>query len=320
MLPSVATDTFFGRTAVGSGSMSALSVTEAKEMLDITGVENDANHYAIKTGHDGGTGADLDDGGTINISGSGATSISRTGSSYTISSSNTTYSVGANLDLVANQIRLEPGNIVDASVDGDVLSLTRQTNTGGSEEIITFTGGESYTSEAFGGLSLNSTTNAFKLKDDHRLTTSQAVSGSNNSYNIFEDTIITTRVANSTEMAIDSDGLRVKGDIVAFSTSLSSDRKLKENITNVKDALGKVCQLNGVEFDWKNGRGKSAGVIAQDVEKVLPQAVKQTEDFEGNDYKAVDYNQLSSLMIEAIKELKEENKELRLMIEELKGK
>ena len=321
MLPSVATDTFFGRTAVGAGSMSALSVTEAKEMLDITDVENDANHYAIKTGHDGGTGADLADGGTINISGSGATSITRTGSSYTISSSNTTYSVGANLDLVANQIRLEPGNIVDASVAGDVLSLTRQTDTGGSEEIITFTGGASYIAESGGGIGLNSTTNAFRLANDHRLTSTQVVSGSNLSHFIFNDTAMTARVGNVSVMSLTNDGLlRVGGDIVAFSTSLSSDRKLKENITNVTDALGKVCQLNGVEFDWKDGRGKSAGVIAQDVEKVLPQAVKQTEDFEGNDYKTVDYNQLSSLMIEAIKELKEENKELRLMIEELKGK
>ena len=110
------------------------------------------------------------------------------------------------------------------------------------------------------------------------------------------------------------------GDIIAFSTTVGSDRKLKDNITVVEGALDKICQLEGVTFDWKRNGLSSAGVIAQDVEKVMPSAVKEVEDLDGKDsHKVVDYNQLSALFIEAIKELKDENKLLKQEIENLKS-
>ena len=60
--------------------------------------------------------------------------------------------------------------------------------------------------------------------------------------------------------------------------------------------------------------------FAQNVEEVLPSAVSDTEDLNGEDsHKVVDYNQLSALFIEAIKELKEENSQLKAAIEELKN-
>ena len=115
-------------------------------------------------------------------------------------------------------------------------------------------------------------------------------------------------------------GLLVNGDIVAFSTALSSDKKLKENITVVDGALEKVSQLNGVTFDWKDGRGSSAGVIAQDVEQVMPELVSEkTALGDTEEHKVVDYNGLSSLFIEAIKELKEQNELLKAEIEALKA-
>ena len=112
------------------------------------------------------------------------------------------------------------------------------------------------------------------------------------------------------------------GDVIAFSTTTSSDIKLKENIQKVEGALELVSQLDGVTFDWKDKeRGSSAGVIAQNVEEVLPTAVKDVDTLgeEGQTHKVVDYNQLSALFIEAIKELKEENKYLRDEIENLKS-
>jgi hypothetical protein len=111
------------------------------------------------------------------------------------------------------------------------------------------------------------------------------------------------------------------GDIVAYASLGSSDRKLKENIQKVEGALELVSQLDGVTFDWKDKeRGSSAGVIAQNVEEVLPSAVKDVDTLseEGETHKVVDYNQLSALFIEAIKELREENKLLRAEIESLK--
>ena len=110
-----------------------------------------------------------------------------------------------------------------------------------------------------------------------------------------------------------------EGNVTAFSTSTSSDAKLKTNIQKVEGALDKVCALDGVTFEWiKNGK-ESAGVIAQNVEEVMPRAVSEVDDLKDDDtHKVVDYNQLSALFIEAIKELKDENKQLRAEIEALK--
>ena len=113
--------------------------------------------------------------------------------------------------------------------------------------------------------------------------------------------------------------LHVENDVIAFSSTISSDERLKENIRNVDGALELVSQLNGVTFNWKKNGKASAGVIAQNVEKVLPSAVKEVESLSGEEVnKHVDYNQLSSLFIEAIKELREENKLLKAEIEGLK--
>jgi len=90
------------------------------------------------------------------------------------------------------------------------------------------------------------------------------------------------------------------GDITAF-----SDIRLKTNIEKIENALDKVCQLNGYTYDMNNKR--STGVIAQEVEKVLPEVVQDRED----GYKTVAYGNMIGLLIEAIKELKEEIKVIK---------
>ena len=115
----------------------------------------------------------------------------------------------------------------------------------------------------------------------------------------------------------------IKDDIVAFASSLS-DARYKENITKIEGALDKVDQLNGYTFNYISNGKASAGVLAQEVEEILPSAVTEREtsldsNIEGA-YKTVAYDQLSSLFIESIKELRKENKELRQMIEELGNK
>ena len=120
---------------------------------------------------------------------------------------------------------------------------------------------------------------------------------------------------------LSSGDFHADGDVIAFSTTTSSDRKLKENIEKVEGALDKVCALDGVTFNWKKNGKQSAGVIAQNVEEVFPSAVRDVESMNlevegGETHKAVDYNQLSALFIESIKELRAENAELRALIEE----
>jgi len=117
--------------------------------------------------------------------------------------------------------------------------------------------------------------------------------------------------ANSQEnVRVEADGdLQVRGDVVAYST-VPSDERLKDNIEVVESALDKVKQLRGVTFTYKENGKEAAGVIAQDVEKVLPEAVIEKElpfkSDDGKKYKVVQYDALHALMIEAIKELSDE--------------
>ena len=112
----------------------------------------------------------------------------------------------------------------------------------------------------------------------------------------------TSTTSNVTFGTINCSSLTATGDVTAY-----SDRRLKENIEPVSDALKKVQALNGVSFDWKKTGEKSAGVIAQEVIGVLPEAVKEvTPVGGGGSHLAVNYHALTSILIEAIKELKTE--------------
>ena len=110
------------------------------------------------------------------------------------------------------------------------------------------------------------------------------------------------------------------GDIVAFSSTVASDMNLKENITDTKYGLDTVMQLRGVEYDWKRkDMGHDVGVLAQEVEEVIPELVKDVDGLRGK-FKAVDYNKLVPILIESIKELKTEVDSLKVLteVEELK--
>ena len=93
-------------------------------------------------------------------------------------------------------------------------------------------------------------------------------------------------------------------DVVAFA---SSDERLKENLEPIGSATEKVGMLNGYTFDWipMEGihvhSGRDVGVIAQEVEKVLPEIVEDR----GNGYKAVKYEKLTALLIQAVNEQQE---------------
>ena len=107
-------------------------------------------------------------------------------------------------------------------------------------------------------------------------------------------------------------------DIVAFSSTTASDRNLKENIEELPYGLDDVMKMRAVEFDWKkdkaNGkeRGHDIGVIAQEMEEVIPEVVKEYEGLQGKDnFKAVDYSKLVPVLIKSIQELKEEIEELK---------
>jgi hypothetical protein len=101
----------------------------------------------------------------------------------------------------------------------------------------------------------------------------------------------------------------------------SSDRRLKKNITRFGPVLDRLTSLQPVHYFWRAsefperhfGTEQNYGLIAQDVEQVLPELVKT--DSEG--FKAVDYSKLPLLTVQAVKELKSENDALKLRIAEL---
>ena len=120
----------------------------------------------------------------------------------------------------------------------------------------------------------------------------------------------------------DSDEVRFVGDVVAF---YSSDERLKENVIPIGNAIEKIKQIRGVEFDWiptelSDGEkvhlneGHDVGVIAQEIEKVLPEVV-ETRD---SGYKAVKYEKIVPLLIESIKEQQEQIDELKKELKEIR--
>jgi len=90
------------------------------------------------------------------------------------------------------------------------------------------------------------------------------------------------------------------GQLTATDLNSSSDKRLKKNIKTVTSALDTVNALRGVSFDWKEGNGKAIGLIAQEVQQVLPEIVSADD----SGYLTIRYNNVIGLLVEAIKELK----------------
>ena len=113
--------------------------------------------------------------------------------------------------------------------------------------------------------------------------------------------------------------LLIRGDITAFAAAASDD-KLKTNKVTISDALDKVLSLSGFTFEWNelgakvlgiSEGSKAVGVSAQEVEKIVPEAVKPIVTPEGDEFLSVKYEKLVPLLIEAIKELNDKVENLQ---------
>jgi len=146
------------------------------------------------------------------------------------------------------------------------------------------------------------------------------VSGDGGYYSGNQYTKLAFRVSGSGDTLVGGnltvqDNLFVTGSIDAtmdITAYFSSDERLKDNITPIGDAINKLNQIGGYEFDWNNNSehsGHDVGVIAQEIEKVLPEVVTQRD----NGYLAVRYEKIVALLIQAVKEQ-------QLQINELKSK
>ena len=137
----------------------------------------------------------------------------------------------------------------------------------------------------------------------------------------FTNSITFTPSTNTLTLSgLSSGGFTCDGDITAFKTS---DRRFKDNIKPIVNPIEKIKKIGGYNFEWNklgeentNNKGKDIGVIAQEVEEVMPEIVT-TRD---NGYKAVQYEKIVPLLIESIKEQQIMIEELRGQIDELKTK
>ena len=116
--------------------------------------------------------------------------------------------------------------------------------------------------------------------------------------------VVTMSVGNLNNFTWDGAGnFTATGNVTAY-----SDIRLKTDLTKIEGALGKVCAINGYTYTRKDTGVRQTGVVAQEVQKVLPEAV-----IDNGEHLAVAYGNMVGLLIEAIKELKTE-------VDQLKGK
>jgi hypothetical protein len=101
------------------------------------------------------------------------------------------------------------------------------------------------------------------------------------------------------------------GIVTATDFNSASDINLKENIQKINNPIDKIAKINGVRFDWKSDNKPSMGVIAQNIEEVLPELVS------GDDSKTVNYNGIIGLLIECVKTQQEQIGELNRRLDEL---
>ena len=211
------------------------------------------------------------------------------GSSQITATSTTGFATGVKTQLDANTVVSGSSQINVASTTGDIALGTRTSG----NYVATITGGT--------GVSSNGATSGEGIT--HTISIGQAVATSDN---VRFNSLGIGMAATGTAGRIDA-----ANDVVAFS---SSDIRFKENIKPIENAIDKIRKISGNTYDWKEENkvehgyeGNDVGVIAQEIEAVLPQLVQTRE----SGFKAVKYDKLVALLIEGIKEQ-------QLQIEQLK--
>ena len=224
------------------------------------------------------------------ISGSGATSVSYNDSAGTISISST----DTNTDTNTTNFNIQASGNASTNISAG--------------ETINYTGSGATTVTRSGNtITISSTDTNTDTNTQYSAGTGISLSGT--TFSIGQPVATTSTVTFGE--------VRSSGDITAF---YSSDYALKENINPISNALDKVSQLGGYNFDWKDSHIESrggidnmfvkksdVGIIAQEVQKVLPEAVGERKD----GTLGVRYELLVPLLVESIKELKSEIESLK---------
>jgi hypothetical protein len=271
---------------------------------------------------------------TITASGSGitiTTPASGDGTDYTVTSNATNNNTGSTIVFRDASGNFSAGTIT-ANLTGTASQATNSANVFVSASSVNgvfylpFFAGASNDNKPLSydaDLQYNPGTNTLTVGTGGTGTISGSLSGNANTATTASALVTTSgyRVGSfgvGIDASASNDGnIRATGNITAYA---SSDRNLKENITVIDNALGKLRSISGVMFDWTDSyiesqggadgyfvRKHDTGVIAQDVEKVLPEVVATKVD----GFKAVQYEKLAGIIIQAINELADQVEELK---------
>ena len=122
---------------------------------------------------------------------------------------------------------------------------------------------------------------------------------------------------NKADIQTDGDAI-FAGNVTAYGSP--SDINLKENIETIPNAVEKVQKLDGITFNYKKDGGRSTGLIAQQLQEVLPEVVYTAKDLEGEEHLAVRYGNVVGLLVEALKEQQTQINNLTSLVNQLKEK
>jgi hypothetical protein len=214
--------------------------------------------------------------GTLSVSGTSAFTGAVTGTNGFVSS-NTSY-LSSEIDQSSGNFTIDCAGDIVLDADGGDIFLRDGSST------------------IFGSL----TSNGSSLIIKSGTTTAATFSGANVS---FSGTVSTSSNLSVTGTITASSNITSSGTVTGAEVTATSDVALKENITTISDALATVDKLRGVDFTWKDGGKNGTGLIAQEVESVVPEAVL---DVTTNDEttKTIAYGNLTGVLVEAIKDLK----------------
>jgi len=261
----------------------------------------------------------------------GSISNSADSAAFTIKQSSTSYNNGIYLERSGerNGYHIYIGGGADAltfrrnyfGTQSDVMSLTRDGNVGINTTTpggkLQVSGGDRGT-----GIRVESSTNAaIAFYNSTSVREYQIFSQSTGDFSIYDETSGAYRfkIKSSGNVLIDTttdngEKLYVNGSIRATgSITANSDVRLKKNIERIENALQKVSEISGYTYNTIYDEDRHAGVIAQEIDKVLPEIVNK-----GNDgLMGVEYGNISALLIEAIKDLKVQNDSLQARLSAL---
>ena len=209
-----------------------------------------------------------------------------------------------NTEYITSSVILESGSTAFGNSSDDTHTFTGSVNISGSTTI------QNLQADVINATTINATVSG---SIDQAVTASLATTASTVNFN---GGLTTASDVQFDSLGVGAAATGTTGDIVAtgdITAYYSSDERLKDNITPLSNAIDKINQIGGYEFDWNSHsshNGHDIGVIAQEIEKVLPEVVTKRD----NGYKAVRYDKIVALLISAIKEQQLQIDELKLKL------